>query len=48
MSSFKFLIKFFLILARLDIFPSFLQYFLVKETKKPIFFFVIKFDKRQL
>ena len=34
MSSSKFLITFFLILARLDIFASFLQFFLVKETKK--------------
>ena len=34
MSSSKFLITFFLILARLDIFTSFLQFFLMKETKK--------------
>ena len=45
----KFGITSFLILVRLDIFASFLQYFLVKMTRKnPNLFSITKLDKRQL
>ena len=38
---------FFLILTRLDVFTSFLQFFLVKKTrKKTNLFFIITFDRR--
>ena len=50
MFSSKFGITSFVILVRLDIFTSFLQYFLVKMTRKNpnLFFSITKLDKRQL
>ena len=46
----KFRITFFLILARLVIFDSLLQFFLCKkdQEKKTNLLFIIRFDKRQL
>ena len=49
MSPSKFWTTIFLILARLNIFASFLQFFHIKKTrKKTNLFFIITFDKIQL